>query len=130
MLVDEFGRFFRESRLALGLTLRAYCNKHGEDPAYISRLERGIIRPPKDVDVLNRLAKSLGFGEGSDEWKEFNRMAAISAGRIPGEVMADEELVKRLPVFFRTIAGEKFPDDDLEDLIEFLREYHSEKGDD
>jgi len=123
-----FGEYFRDIRLKRGLTLRAYCSKTKEDPAFISRLEHGIIKPPKEEAVLRRLATSLGLTEGNQEWNDFHQYADIAAGRIPAKVMANEELVKHLPIFFRTIANERFPDDKLEDFIEFIRKMYQGGG--
>jgi transcriptional regulator with XRE-family HTH domain len=123
-----FGEYFRELRLRQGLTLRAFCSEHGEDPAYISRLERGLILPPRDGAVLKRLAAALSLKPDTEHWDEFFSLADVSAGRIPSRVMGDEELVKRLPLFFRTITGERFPDEKLDELIAFIKENHEGLG--
>jgi transcriptional regulator with XRE-family HTH domain len=128
MASDIFGVFFRELRLGRGHTLRSFCAAFGEDPAYISRLETGILEPPKDKGVLNRLACALQLEEGSDAWEEFHHLAAIGAKRIPEGIAENEELMKHLPVFFRTIAGEKFPDEKLPELIDYIRRVYTEGG--
>jgi len=43
--------------------------------------------------------------------------------------MEDEELVKHLPLFFRNITGERFPDEKLDDLIAYVREKYENTGD-
>jgi len=47
---------------------------------------------------------------GADEWQRFFDLAAVSRREIPGEIMSDEELVKRLPLVFRTLRGQKVGD--------------------
>jgi hypothetical protein len=47
--------------------------------------------------------------------------AAIDAGRIPKYVLEDAELVKRLPIFFRTATGKKPSPEILDRLAEILR---------
>ena len=121
MATKGFGEYFRELRLRQGLSLRAYCKESREDPAYISRLERDLLEPPKDAEVLARLARSVGLIPDSADWAEFHRLAAIGAGRIPPDIMKDEELVKHLPLFFRTISGDRFPDEKLDELIDYIR---------
>ena len=121
MTSATFGELLRELRLAKGLTLRAYCQQNGEDPGYISRIERGLAAAPRDNTVLGRLAKSVGIKEDTAEWRTFHDLADISAGRIPRRVMEEEELVKHLPLFFRTISGERFPEEKLEELIDYIR---------
>jgi len=46
----------------------------------------------------------------------------VDAGRIPDYVLKDEELVQKLPAFFRTLSGSKPTDEELENLIKLLRE--------
>ena len=55
---ESFGEFFREKRIALGLTLREFCEMYELDPGNISRLERGKSPPPKD-SILKEYAKYL-----------------------------------------------------------------------
>jgi transcriptional regulator with XRE-family HTH domain len=121
-----FGEYFRELRLRRGLTLRAYCVESGEDPANISRIERGLKAPPKDEEVLLRMAESLGLQRGSEEWRYFHDLATVSAGRIPKTVMKDAELVKHLPLLFRTMSGAKFSDEKLDEFVEYVRELYTE----
>ena len=42
----EFGKLFKERRMALGKTLRQFCREHGLDHGNISKLERGLLKPP------------------------------------------------------------------------------------
>jgi len=116
----EFGEFFRERRLALGKTLRQFCQEHRLDPGNISRLERGKVPPPKH-EKLEQYAHLLQFEEGSDEWCQFFDLAAAEAGRLPADLQADTEILDRMPVLFRTLRGQKVSDEDLDDLIDLLR---------
>lgn len=117
-----FGQYFKRMRMATGLTLRKFCLSHGIDAAYISKLERGIAVPPKSQKKLESLASFLGLREGSPEWIEFFDLAAATSGRIPADVMADAQLVEKLPLFFRTIRGQKVLDEKLDKLAELIRE--------
>ena len=51
---------------------------------------------------------------------KFFDLAAVDAGRIPDYVLEDEKLVAQLPVFFRTLSGQKLPREDLEKLLELI----------
>jgi len=116
-----FGELFKELRLKQGYTLRAYCRKFGQDPAYISRLERGKIAPPTKFDILEKLALSVDLKENSDEWDNFFTSAFVSGGKIPNEIMSDEEVLRKLPVLLRTVQGQKLTDEKLNELIEIIR---------
>ena len=69
---NEFGKYMKEKRLAMGKTLREFCTENALDSVYISRLERGIEPPPEYHD-LNRLHRLLQLNWY--EWEEFKRLA-------------------------------------------------------
>jgi transcriptional regulator with XRE-family HTH domain len=117
----DFGQLFRRHRKAAGKTLRAFCRENGYDPSNISKLERGKLPPPKG-EKLDEYAEALGIERGSDEWYEFRDVAATSAGRIPERLLSDEEVIKKLPVVFNTLGGEKPSEEQIKSLIDLLRE--------
>ncbi len=116
-----FGEFFKGRRIALGLTLRGFCEKHGLDAGNISKIERGMLPPPKSENLLHRYADFLALRKGSDGWYEFFNLAAAEAGRLPRELM-NEDIMKRMPVLFRTIRGKKISKKKLDKLIELIKE--------
>lgn len=114
---NAFGEFFKAKRQALGLTLREFCLKHKLDPGNMSRLERGLLLPPQDRSRLERYAKCLGLKRGNGDWDTFFDLAAVSKGRIPMELMEDEDLVAKLPLIFRVLRGKRFANKRLDDLV-------------
>lgn len=118
----NFGNFIKNLRMKKNQTLRNFCLEHGIDPGNHSKLERGILPPPKDEKKLKQLALSLGIREGSEDWKKYFDLALVGNGKIPDYIMEDKELVNKLPVFFRTIKGEKIDDEKLSKLIKLIRE--------
>jgi len=80
-----------------------------------------VLPPPRDEDTLRTWAKQLGLKQGSEDWLKFFDYAAVDSGRIPDYVLKDEKLVAQLPVFFRTLSGQKPSREDLEKLIELIR---------
>lgn len=121
MTWENFGQFFKELRIRQGITLREFCLKHDFDPGNISKLERGMLAPPQDVQKLRSYAKSLGVKEGSEEWHIFVDLACADAGRIPQDIMSDRQMVSKLPVLFRTLRGKKLSKEVLKELIEKLK---------
>ncbi len=115
-----FGACFKERRIGLGLTLRQFCGKHGIDPGNLSKIERGVLPPPKD-EILKRYARHLKLKEASDEWYEFFDLAAAESGRLPKE-LREKELVARMPMLFRTLRGKKLSKDKLDKLIKLIKE--------
>jgi len=118
---DLFGRFFKEKRKELGLTLRKFCLETGLDPGNVSKMERGLLPPPSSRDKLEEYAAKLNIQQDSEDWFKFLDLAAATAGRIPVDVMSDEELVSKLPLIFRTLRGQRPTEKQLRDLAETLR---------
>jgi transcriptional regulator with XRE-family HTH domain len=121
----SFGDLVKDLRIAQKKTLRQFCLDHGHDPSNWSKLERGINPPPKDEKTLEKWAKQLELKTGTPEWQHFMDQADISRGEIPKHVLTDEELLKKLPVFFRSIRGAELTSEQLDDLIKKIREVHS-----
>ena len=116
-----FGDFFKEKRIQKGLTLRGFCKAHGLDPGNISKLERGMLPPPESKEKLEEYASYLGLKKGTDDWYQFFDFAAASKGIIPGELMDNEELVRSLPLIFRTFRNKEISKRQVDDLIEKLK---------
>lgn len=116
-----FGAFFQKLRLRLGKTLREFCLENGFDPGNLSKMERGMLPPPQSRQKLEEYARALQLVDGSDDWYEFFDLASISAGRIPDDVMSEEDIVARLPLLFRSLRGQEIDDERLTKLIELIR---------
>jgi len=117
----SFGDFFKSLRKQKRITLRDFCISASADPANISRLERGAMSPPQDTDILERYAKALGIKAGTDDWYTFFDLAAAGRGVIPKDLMSDQEVVKMLPAFFRTLRGQKPTQEEMIKLAEKIR---------
>jgi transcriptional regulator with XRE-family HTH domain len=120
-MATAFGEYFRELRARMDLPLRQFCIANGYDAGNISKLERGLLVPPTSEAKLRGYASALKIKEGSEEWITFFDLAAVSRREIPGDIMADEQLVSRLPLVFRTLRGQKVEEKDLDTLVEKIR---------
>ena len=118
---ENFAAFFQALRKQHRITLRSFCEAAGADPGNISRMERRMIPPPQDREILSRYAKALNLTEGGDEWYLFFDLAAADRGIIPQDIMDDAELVKELPAFFRTLRGQKPTETEMRKVIEKIR---------
>ncbi len=121
--IDTFGRFFESLRQQKHLTLREFCRKAAADPANISRMERGAIPPPKNHKILERYATTLCLEEGTDNWYKFFDLAATTQGIIPKDILSDHELKKSLPLFFRTLRGQKPTPEEMKRIAEKIRKH-------
>ncbi len=116
-----FGEFVRMKRLEAELGLREFCKRAGTDPSNWSKVERGILAAPDNRDFLENVAKLLKLKKGSPDWFKFFDLAAISQQKIPDDVFEDEDAVSALPVFFRTVRGEKPSEEELDKLTDLLK---------
>jgi hypothetical protein len=90
----------------------------GASPA-ITRSQ--YLKVPPVRATLKRLAVALELEDGIPEWHEFLDLAAAEAGRIPEDLLSDEEIIALLPAVFRTFRSERAGDDRLEELIQILK---------
>ena len=116
----KFGAFIKSMRIKSGLTLREFCRITNLDPSNWSKIERGLLPPPKSRQVLEEIAKALHLIENTEDWHALFDLATISF--IPVELLNDRSIINKLPVFFRTIRGEKPTRKELEDLIDKIKE--------
>lgn len=116
-----FGDFFKAKRIELKLTLRKFADRYEEDPAYISRLERGLAAAPKAKEKLKFYAEALGLAEGSPDWDQFFELAAVSNKTYGIDEVQNEKLLEKLPVFLRTIDNKDLDEEKLNDLIDLIR---------
>jgi transcriptional regulator with XRE-family HTH domain len=115
-----FGGYVKEVRLNRRLSLREFCRQLGEDASNWSKVEREIMAPPQDRLKLERIADILGIEKGGERNRIFD-MASVDAGNIPEYVMDDKEVLKALPVFFRTVGSVKPTAEELAQLIENIK---------
>src|SRR5437660_5717376 len=98
-----FGEFIKRLRLDREMTLRAFCERVCMDPANYSKLERGLLPPPRDEEKLEAFERALELAPGGPEGREMRRLAALDRGELPPRILADKELMGKLPLLFRTL---------------------------
>ena len=116
--VKTFGDLLKSLRRQAKLSLRDLARKAADDPANISRIERRL-RPAPGEDVTERFAKALGLVPQSEEWVQFMDMAALSRRELPCDI-TEEELALELPVFLKTLRGNRLPEKELLELKDTL----------
>lgn len=119
--IMTFGEFVKTRRLEAGLSLREFCKLVELDPSNWSKIERGLFPATANRETLETIAKIVKLKKGSDLWSTFFDLAYISQQRIPDDVYKDEDVVSALPVFFRTVRGEKPSEEELDKLIALLK---------
>lgn len=118
---NDFGQFIRRARARLRLSLRTFAERAGMDPGNVSRLERGQTAPPEGPEVLERIAAALEFEKGTRDCEYLTDLAAAARGRVPQDLLSDEEVAARLPILFRTLRSKPLSGEQLDRLIDSIR---------
>ena len=116
-----FGEFIKELRLQVNLSLRKFCDLAGLDPSNWSKVERDVLPLALDHEDLEKIANILKLKRGAAEWTKFFDLAAVAKKKIPEYVYEDKEVLDALPIFFRTASKEKPTDEELNKLIELIK---------
>ena len=74
-----FGRYIRRKREAAGIPLRDFAQRIDISPAYWSRIEREMEKPPKDA-LIEKAVQALGLSLDQ---------AFIQARRFPPDMQRD-----------------------------------------
>lgn len=77
--MSDFGRLVRSRRESAGIPLNHFAARLGVSPAYWSRIERGIEKPPLNP-LIESAARELQIPIDD---------AYVAAGRLPPDIQAD-----------------------------------------
>ncbi len=114
----QFSEFVKDHRVNNRISLREFCRQTDFDPSNWSKIERGVLAPPKTPEQLNKIAAALDFEKDTDNYKTLFELAAIEA--IPKKIL-DQEVLNKLPIFFRTVRGDTPTEEELNKLISVLK---------
>ena len=117
----NFGTLIKDLRIGKELTLRQCSADLDIDPSNWSKIERGVLPPPDEAGFLSRVATVLGLN--TDERAEFADLASIARGQIPAD-LRDDELLGKMPAFFRAIRGQEYTPEDFEKLLIGVKRLH------
>jgi transcriptional regulator with XRE-family HTH domain len=118
---QKFGEFAKDRRIAASQTLRSFCRDAAIDPSNWSKIERGVLPPPDEAGFLTRVSDVLRLT--SEERVTLVDLAAIARGQIP-EDLRDEEILNKMPAFFRAIRGQEYTPEDFEKLLSGVKRLH------
>ena len=91
------------------------------DASNWSKIERGLLSPPQDEEKLRRIGELIGIEQGSDEWQAMKDLSRIGAQMLPEDIATDRRIVNALPLFFRTVRSDKPTAEELDRLIELIK---------
>lgn len=118
----KFGKYIKNKRIAQRITLREFARQLEVDPSNWSKIERGFNTPPSsDITLIDNISKLLNLTPV--EKQELLDLAALSRGQIPKDLQKEEVLAK-MPAFFRAIRGREYTPEDLEQMVQDVTKIH------
>ncbi|MGH2678733.1 MAG: helix-turn-helix domain-containing protein [Actinomycetota bacterium] len=91
--VPGVGKFIREQRGAVGMSLRKLASTAGVSNPYLSQIERGLRRP--SADILNGIAKALRISAETLYVKAGILDDRKGAEDVAATIMADRSITER-----------------------------------
>jgi transcriptional regulator with XRE-family HTH domain len=93
MKVRDVGRFIREQRSAVGMSLRNLAKAAGVSNPYLSQIERGLRRP--SAEILNGIAKALRISAETLYVKAGILDDRKAAEDVVASILADRSITER-----------------------------------
>jgi transcriptional regulator with XRE-family HTH domain len=93
MKVRDVGKFIREQRGAVGMSLRNLAKAAGVSNPYLSQIERGLRRP--SADILNAIAKALRISAETLYVKAGILDDRKAAEDVQAAILADRSITER-----------------------------------
>lgn len=100
-----FGERFRIYREGKKISMLKMCREAGVDQGNWSKVEREIIGPPRDMELLGRICDAVGANPRARAQIIGN--AVLSRRELPKEIMSDPEMQDLLPEFFGAVVQAK-----------------------
>lgn len=120
--MTTFGGMLRERRKELRLGLREFALRADVDAGNLSKIERGKLNPPQMPEIIDRICLALEYDTDSQEAETLRDQAAAENGRVPEEILSDASVLSRMPVLLRTVHNKQLSPEQLDKLIEMIRE--------
>jgi len=115
----KFGEFVRRARMTAHVTGRQAAEAAGMLPSNFSKMEHGLLNPPKEGERQKALADVLKLG--SDDRTKFFDLAAEAVESVPvdiAELISEEDA---LPLLLRTIGNKRLSSEAIKRLVQIVR---------
>jgi len=121
-MVQTFGNCLRDLRIKAGFGLRSFAKMVDMQPSNLSLIENSKVNPPRDKDILFKLAKALKLKKGTEDWGQFFDLAVQDIDSLPADIATDKATRDLLPIMLRTVANAKLSKEEILKLIKKIRE--------
>jgi transcriptional regulator with XRE-family HTH domain len=114
-----FGSYVKDLRGKCGLSLRRFSSLAGYDPSNWSKIERGILPPPKTRVQINDIASVLALPKDSEAYHTLVDLAAVS--HMPAELLSNKRVAENVSILLRTARNKKPKAGEIEELLRLFR---------
>ncbi len=117
----QFGELIRTTRIKNRITARSAAQRIEMLPSNFSKLEHGVLLPPKEDVRLRELASAVGIAPSSEEETQFFDLAAKAQNSIALDI---RDIISRndaMPLLLRTIGNKRLTRPEIERLIDIVR---------
>lgn len=119
--MSTFGRLIRLRRGELEMRLGELARRADLDAGNLSRIENGRVPPPQNEAVLSRIFMALDLEADGPTAKHLRDVAAIENGRIPHDIVADEQIMAQMPLLLRSVAKHRLNPEEVDRLVGLIR---------
>jgi len=123
--VTVFGRFLTELMDRKDMTLRELSRRSGIDASNLSKMERGVIYPPRKPETLTALAEALELDEV--EAMKLSDLAHLASGMLPESTTSLQE-IEAIPMLLRAIDNQELTQEQVRKLAEIIEKENSWQG--
>jgi transcriptional regulator with XRE-family HTH domain len=117
-----FGDFVRETRMKNGLTGRDSARKADMLPSNFSKLEHGVLLPPRDAERQRQLACAIGIVPDAPEARQFFDLAGAATNAVPLDLADIISKSETIPLLLRTIGNKRLTEKEIEALVELVHQ--------
>jgi transcriptional regulator with XRE-family HTH domain len=116
-----FGDFLRTTRVGNHITGRDAAAAAGILPSNLSKMEHGVLTPPRDDEKLKALASAIGIKTGTEEERRFFDLAASAIESVPVDIKELLSSDAAMPLLLRTIGNKRLTADEIHKLIDLVQ---------
>jgi len=116
----EFGAFVRSQRIKHLITGRDASQATGMLASNFSKLEHGVLTPPRDAEKQRKLSSAIGIPSGSEEEARFFDLAAKATDSTPVDIAAIISANAAVPLLLRTIGNKRLGKSEMNRIVEIV----------
>jgi hypothetical protein len=116
-----FGEFVKSTRLRSNIIARTAASNADMLPSNFSKMEHGVLAPPRDASKQKKLLAAIGIQSGTEEAMRFFDLAGAATGAVPVDLVDIISEDEARPLLLRTIDNKRLTETEVKKLIDIVR---------